>query len=371
MVGAGVLLAWITLIPSGPEDDQRAHDRALVQRYSPVFVQELSHQPWHDLITAFDFDGNATGEDNLENASRYALPAVVYGDLVAETEDSCFLFYGVYHLRDYDKPLRELFFPSAAHDNDFEGLMLLVDKVSGDVVVMETWFHSMFLQFAGTPAMGKTQTVDGKLHVEDETHPLVYVQALGHGVRGLQKIDEDVVRARPHLVYRWGAARTETQTPALRFASYEIVSMDRFVAFSRGPFGADGMLAEPADFGIGGAPLGLYLSGRFRGDSSWARPKPPWRWTDKFDPWRPGAWFFHPAYVLLKHFDLPGRRSVYWSNLANDAMLGATQADLDGWAEKRGTPFFGRSTRGVFYTPMKRLRKSLFRLTEWLFYWLG
>lgn len=372
---------WLPLCCRGQRDSwffallvlaipQPAVSGTLVETYAPVWVQEIGSQPAYDLVTRFDFDGNQGGYDNVENASKYPLPAVVYGDVVAETVDSYYLFYGVYHIKDYDRFLRALFFPSATHDNDFEGLMLLVDKGSGQVLAMETWWHSKFLQYALSPEVGRTQTIDGALHLEDGTHPLVYVQAFGHGVRGLQGLDSRMLDRRRHAIYRVGLQPTTLKSTdeVPPFLEYVLLPLNDFVSYAHGPF--DRMFSDPQDFGIGEGPIGKYLSGRFSGDSAWARPKPPWSWTDKFDTLRPGAWFFHPAHVFGRHFKF-NRSQQYLRSLPKERMLKVDQATLDHWVAEKVPSYFNDIPKGPFHRILKRFRRLLFRLAEYLFYLLG
>ena len=345
------------------------YDR-LLQTYSPIFVQEIGPKPLYDAITRFDFDGNKSGYDNVRNVGVFPLPATVYGEVVAETNDSYFLFYGVYHPRDYDTPLREFFFKSASHDNDFEGLMFAVDKKSGGIVALETWYHSKFLQFAPTPDFGRTQTIDGKLHVDDTTHPLIFVQCRGHGVRALQKIDEELMKQISFKIYRLGQTATDVKTAPTIFIDYTLMTMADFFAFANGPFDAHSMFSAPQDFEIGKRPIGKYLSGNFKGDSSMARPKPPWSWTDKFDTLRPGAWFFHPAFVFGLHFQHPFSKD-YLYNLPLEKLLQTDQATLDEWALQPTASYFDDVPKSPFHRPMKALRTFLYNIADYLFYYLG
>ena len=87
--------------------------RRLIQQYAPVWFQEVGYKPLYDFLTRFDFDGDKDTSNNVPHAMITPLSAAIYGGVIAETEDSYYLFYGVYHVADYDKPLREFFFASA------------------------------------------------------------------------------------------------------------------------------------------------------------------------------------------------------------------------------------------------------------------
>ncbi len=352
---------------------QKYHQKVLAE-YAPVFVQRIGRQPRYDAITRFDYDGNLSGYDNVKNAKKFPLPATVYGDVVAETVDSYYLFYGVYHLRDYDTPIREFFFKASAHDNDFEGAMLVVDKTSGQVRAAEGWWHNKFLQAAPTLSGVNEKVIDGKLHFEGGTHAILYVQSRGHGVRAFQKLDEQrAFKKDKFQIYRLGKESTDLAQSKSAFASYQLRSLADFVRHASGPFDKNSMLAGPQYFGVGKNPLGKYLSGNFNGNSSWARPKPPWSWVDKFDSFRPGAWFFHPAYVLNKRIGL-NVSEEYLYNLAAEKVLAVSYQDLDRWLEAEAPSlksYWNDIPKGPLHRPLKKLRKRLYIWVEYLFYVFG
>lgn len=343
---------------------------SLLRQYAPVWVHEVGRRPVCDILTRFDFDGDWSGLNNVENADRFPIVPRVYGDVVAETNDTYYLFYGVYHICDYDVPLRELLIASSKHDNDFEGAMVAVEKATGLIQAVETWFHSKFLQFAHSPILGGSQTIDGRIHSEGQTHPVFFVPAKGHGVRMFQKIDEAFFERKKYQIYRLISHGPGTVGSGAVFVSYDLIPLDDFLRYGYGPFDGHSMFDEPQDFGIGRGPIGKFLSGHFSGDSNWARPKPPWSWTDKFDTLRPGAWFFHPAYVFNRHFGM-GLSEKYLFNLAQEEMLKVDQATLDAWAIQKVPSYFGEIRRGPLSRFLRKLRRELYKVAEFLFYWLG
>ncbi len=78
---------------------------------------------------------------------------------------------------------------------------------------------------------------------------------------------------------------------------YDAKSKNIFIKDAAGPFDDSSLFTNAYNFGIGPNPLGKFISGPYQGDG-WAHPKPPWSWFDKFDTFRPGSWFFHPATVF-------------------------------------------------------------------------
>lgn len=298
--------------------------------------------------------------------------------MIAETRDAYYILYVVYHLRDYDTRLREAFFQSAHHDNDFEGAMLAVDKRTKAILAIETWFHSIFLQFTHTPYIFGEQTIDGKIHLEDATHPILYVQDKGHGVRGFQKVDEPLLAKDPHHIYRIGNKPTQLQGFEGTQIAYELHSFADFLRRARGPFYGDAtraslnaMFEAPADYGLGDSPIGRYVSGPFRGNSSWARPKPPWSWTDKFDYFRPGAWFFHPAHVFNRHFHF-ALSEEYIYNAGIDTLYPDARRSLATWIRGNSNDTFFRDRNPTWKDHLvSRLKQWTYHFIEFFFYHFG
>lgn len=347
------------------------YSTALLKKYSPVIVQIEGRIPLYDKITNFDFDGNVDGADNVLNSNKFPIQAGVYGQVVAETSDSFYLFYGVYHLKDYDRPLREWFFRSAVHDNDFEGAMVNVSRETGEIRAVETWFHNMFVQCSASPLSAGDQTVDARLNIEDGTHVILYVQSDGHGVRCFQKIDEADALSQKHLIYREGNSADELANEKNKVVSYKIIPFEIFLKNANGPFAEGAMFSDPDDFGLNSRPIGKYLTGRFQGNTSWARPKPPWSWADKFDSLRYGSWFFHPAYVFNKHFGL-NLSETYSYNVSLERLVDIKQEDLNIWvSEKREEGFFGSSPNGWWNKKISKLRQEFYRIMEPLFFYFG
>lgn len=356
--------------PAVEGDARNLRYQNLLERYTPVVVQQLGRKTIGDALTRFDFDGNLDGYDNVSHAKDFPLPATVYGEVVAETIDAYYLFYGFYHPMDYDTPLREFFFASARHDNDFEGVMVAIDKPSGEILALETWFHNKFLQFTPEPIATGSETLDGKIHLEDQTHPILIIQSSGHGVSALQKIAEQAVLGKPFLIYRLGNRPTDVKEAETFFASYTLLPFQFLLPYALGPFERGSPFAAPTDFGLGPEPIGLYFSGEFFGNTSWARPKPPWSWCDKFDTLRPGAWFFHPAYVFNRHFQL-NRSEEYLYNVVLSELFPVSQQTLDSWVSQAVPSYFNDIPQGPLHRPFRHLKRLLYSLAEYLFYWLG
>ncbi len=296
-------------IPARPEPDPAdtaAWRSWLVERHAPVIVQLVGHHPEWDLPVAIDFDGNEDPRDNPDNAARdYPEHATVYGELTAVTEDSYYLTYSLYHLRDYDHPVREVIVRTAHHDGDNEGLHLRVDRASLEVKAAETWFHNRFVLCDRVGESSGTDPVHGVLHLEG-THPVVYAQDLGHGVRCAQSRDTaDLARSK---VFRPALGRPLTPLRPDRSPepdlTYALDDFDRwYVRAANDPAETDSatlfvgqITLSPVDAEVPTTAV-QYIAGRDREDiSHWSRPKPMWGWDDIWDGIPVAVWHFLPSY---------------------------------------------------------------------------
>jgi hypothetical protein len=290
-----------------------AYRKHLVALYSPVIVQKVAHRPEWDIPLRLDFDGNADPRDNVQNEPRFRPhTAAIHGELTAETEDSYYLTYSLYHVKDYDHPLRELLTDWTFHDSDNEGLMVRVDRRTLEVVELETWFHNRFLLYNLSGTSSGTEPVHGKVHVEEKTHVLIYSQPQGHGVRGFQSIDVDALRGNVKILRHRGsrpAVPVRADRTVQLDATYDLVSFDDWYAQARGPFGTEGRgkaLFEES-IPLGRLPngeelrIGRYIAGYDYSKVGWSRPKPPWSWDDGWDQIPIFVWHFLPSYAFSSH----------------------------------------------------------------------
>ena len=292
-------------LPAPPESDTAAFRAWLVQRHAPVLVQLIGYRPGWDLPVAVDFDGNDDPRDNPASSERtFPRTAALYGELTAITADSWYLTYSVYHLRDYDHPVREIIVRTSHHDGDNEGFHLRVDRETREVVAAETWFHNRFVLCATGAESTGTDPVLGKLHFEG-THPIVYQQDMGHGIRCAQAGDTvDLDRVK---IFRPALGRETTRLRPDRRPEYDHTYELRDFA----PWYRAAALDASADSsimfvgrirlneGMDGPPLEAvqYIAGNDREDiSHWSRPKPMWSWDDIWDDIPIATWHFLPSY---------------------------------------------------------------------------
>jgi hypothetical protein len=298
--------------PPRPDDTEDLH-RHLVELYSPVILQKISDHPEWDIPLRIDFDGNEDPRDNLEReASFRPHEASVYGEVTAVTEDSIYLTYSLYHVKDYDHPVREALSSWTYHDNDNEGFHLRVDRRDGRIIEAETWFHNRFLLFNHTGVSHGTEPVHGRIHAESGTHVLIYAQPQGHGVRCAQIAD--LPNLQKNLkVLRWRGERPPVATRADRNtqldATYDLASFDRWYELALGPFGSqgkgEGMFEEKIPLGRwpdgSEIAIGRFIAGRDYTVGSWSRPKPMWSWDDGWDDLPIFFWHFAPHLSFQSH----------------------------------------------------------------------
>jgi len=218
-------------------------DRDVAAQFAPEFYQGLIGSERFDYITNFDFDGDWHGDNNWEHAAdrRYPQKAYVYY-AVSETPTHYFVHYAAFHPRDWKGGERTGRLLSStiqesttvggtirarglmgdlvlSHENDLEGCLVVVEKRGGDlaaarVVLVETMAHNQYLRFAFEPesAAIKPLRLDGQ-------HPLLYVEAQGHGIEAfrdqpLRKPDADGTVSPRHVDVESNPESDETEASA-------------------------------------------------------------------------------------------------------------------------------------------------------------
>lgn len=153
----------------------------LVEHYAPFVAQETWFEPKADYLARFDYDGNWKGTDNWENLDSGSSKAFVYY-AVMETETHWFLIYNFFHPRDYS----DFCVAGTCHENDNEGLILTVRKTGenfGKLEVLETLAHNNVYSFTNDSSIRKgAHDIDGRIDFYNETHPIIFIEAGGHGV---------------------------------------------------------------------------------------------------------------------------------------------------------------------------------------------
>jgi hypothetical protein len=166
-----------TTLPAPPPSYEE-----LARHYAPVIRQgAITDQ---DYITAVDFDGDWVGNNNWESQPTGDLSACVYYSVI-ESETHWFLFYSLFHPRDYT--YEDCATSGGCHENDLESIQLVVEKDGtrfGRPRALETLAHNaIYLYTFDDTVDGNFLAVTGMAVLEGD-HPVVYVEALGHGIYG-------------------------------------------------------------------------------------------------------------------------------------------------------------------------------------------
>lgn len=331
-----------------PRVDSADRDREVAGRFAPIFYQALGEKPHSDYITNFDFDGDWRGDNNWENADnpQFTLRAFIYYS-VAETSTNFFIYYAVFHPRDYKggeergTVLSELireglkrgakYDPTGrgdeailAHENDMEGGLVVVkksgaDPAKGRVAFVESLHHNTYSRYVTTDRSGFLP-----VRLEDG-HPSLYVEPKGHGIEAFmceakQCAGKDFVR------YKFtGVAGSPREPGSCRepgsgcgeSVGYDLIPIATSL-WSRAFNAPNETYGNTYDYGVVKLPIangksfaeleidlgkiGCAFLGNVGGPNM---AKPPWAWLDfdrrdrKF-----GNWFFDPASIVKDDFGL-------------------------------------------------------------------
>ena len=254
-------------------------------------------------------------ETTTGNTSQGNLRAYVYYSLI-ETRTHFFLFYSLFHPRDYEP----LCLPLLCHENDMESLELVVLKDGspfGRLQAMETLAHShIYLYWADPEVRGGRLRPRGPVLLSDG-HPVVYVETYGHGIHG-----EPLRFKHGEIIYSPGE---EAQRPASLNdqVHYKLVPIYSTL-WARRDLTGDGLLFDsPFDY------RGITLPGAFNGDDYGAdRANPPWGYGQETgDSVVRGDWFLDPARALAYHAHFPdpySREYTFNPYLADLGLLGGS-----------------------------------------------
>jgi hypothetical protein len=321
----------------------------LAAYWAPVISQDMDDDNYRaEYITRFDYDGDWRGNNNWNNLYRFPLPGAVHY-WVSETSTHYFIGYAFFHPRDWDDGLLSVF-GIDEHENDMEGILLTIKKQGsyGQFVSMVTVAHSDFYSYTDqdTPPSSPwyervapshsvrsgAETIDGDVDFVADNfgfHPVVYVEAKGHGVYAVRsKVTDsppifEAFRVTDWrnanwsgLVYPWGSSADAWGDGILYH--YEGVA--------DAPVGVSSHDGGPHQWQIVGYdlvslrdmwsrrydPLTFARFGFFDGDEgSDDAASPPWGWDYHDDgPSYRGALFLDPARLVDRYFDGLGSFSL-------------------------------------------------------------
>jgi hypothetical protein len=318
-----------------------ARDKEIAAAFAPVIYQGLGEQPRSDYITNFDFDGDWRGDNNWLNAGnkRYALPAYVYYSVI-ETATHYFVHYAFFHPRDYKggigkSTLVDILIKEGvrragkdptgladdvalSHENDLEGALIVAEKRDDDVrkaavQYVETLAHNRYLKYRPQAVPGSV----GEIIEMNDQRPLLFVEPKGHGVTRYSGHQERK-SLRALLVYSYTGTADDPDKRRGDAVGYELVPIQETL-WQQAQAGENDMFGEAAEYQpftvlmhrLGAEPSSIErtlgkLGSAFRGNVGFKnKARPPWGWFDDTEKDRPrGEWFFHPAAVIARHFNL-------------------------------------------------------------------
>jgi len=299
--------------------------RDLVEHYAPFIAQETWFQPKSDYAARFNYDGDWAGDDNWEDLETGSSQAYVHY-AVAETPTHWFLIYNIFHPRDYsDKCV-----VGTCHENDNEGLILTIAKdgsAYGRPQAMETLAHNNIYSFvADSRVRGNVHNIEGMIEFHEDSHPVVFIEAGGHGVYGTRSSHAryDVERGEftesTGVTYVYTGVAERPRHANDRMVGYDLLPIyfewwsktSPSTGWSERTFD-DYFTYQP----LGGRPrasldpIGGAFLGRTNGSNN---AKPFWGWhdnrTNRRDVLAVGQWGLDPAYSVSRNLRFPGNFST-------------------------------------------------------------
>jgi hypothetical protein len=296
--------------------------RKLVEHWAPHVAQETWFDWRADALRRFDYDGDWEGNNNWENLLDGSSQAYVYYAVI-ESETHWFLIYNFFHARDYSDNC----IAGTCHENDNEGIVMTVRKGNGEfgqLEALESLAHNNVYSYtADNRIRNGAHSIEGKIVLHDGSHPVVFLEAGGHGALGggdkksFYDGEQDRWRQGTGITYSYQGHADRPRFGMDRDVGYELLpiydhwwtrAQDRkgkaFSAFYRyQPFGGRPGMRFPE---IGGSFLGV----KFGADKA----KPFWGWHDmatlRKKILNTGQWATDPAYAVSKNLTFPSDRPV-------------------------------------------------------------
>jgi hypothetical protein len=307
-----------------PKDDSPY--RKLAEHYAPYVAQETWFHPRADYICRFDYDGDWDGDNNWDNLDKGAPQGYVYYAAM-ETSTHWFLHYNFFHARDYSDNC----VMGTCHENDNEGVVLTVKKDGtefGRLEILEALAHNNVYTYTNRRDLrAKLHNVDGPLELVDGRHPVVFLEAGGHGALGGgdRKSFFDAKRMQwkqnTGVTYRYKGVAEIPAGGMDRDIGYELLPIYEHW-WKKHELREDWKPKTFADFteykpfGNRPRPKNPVIASAFYGlkhDQHKARPF--WGWFDMKGRQRrvlaPGQWALDPAYSVFQSLSFP--RNEEWS----------------------------------------------------------
>jgi hypothetical protein len=319
-------------------------DKQIAAQFAPILYQGLGSDPRADYITNFDFDGDWKGDnnwDNLDNRS-YPLRANIYYS-VSETPTHYFVHYAFFHPRDYKgdlarSQLLEMIIAEGlkqaggdptgglaedvalSHENDLEGCLVVAEKRGQDlaraeVKYVETMAHNNYFKYC--PDEGRAGICES-IEMKGQ-HPLIFVEPKGHGSSRYNGSRQQLKNSiNGVMIYSFTGRAEDPAEVKEKSIGYDLISIYDTL-WMRAKQGKNETYGEAFNYQTRAflkyqlnAPAKKIeknfgsLGSAFRGDDGFKnKARAPWAWYDDSERERPrGEWFFDPASVIARHFNL-------------------------------------------------------------------
>lgn len=140
----------------------QARRDSIARFFAPVIYQEVNNSE-RDFLSRATFDGDWQGNNNWSQSLSWPKAAYVYVSLV-EDANRLFIHYGTFHPADWCQgpgPWGICALGEDEHENDMEGMKLVVDKrfttaayPFGQILTMETVFHNDIFAYRNCSLQG-------------------------------------------------------------------------------------------------------------------------------------------------------------------------------------------------------------------------
>ena len=297
--------------------------RKLAEHYAPFIAQETWFEWRADALCRTDYDQDWNLGNNWDNLGAGSSQAYVYYAAI-ESESHWFLIYNFFHARDYSDNC----IAGTCHENDNEGAILTVRKdgtPTGKLEVLETLAHNNVYSYTNDAEIKNgAHSVEGKIHFQNGSHPVVFLEAGGHGALGggdkKSFFDAERFTWKQNTgityVYKGNAERPRHATDSE--VGYELLSIhEHWWPRAQPGAGAQAFSAYFAYQPFGGRP-GMRtgtIGGSFAGlKESADKAKPFWGWHDESTRRKKilntGQWGADPAYGVSQNLRFPASRPV-------------------------------------------------------------
>lgn len=313
--------------------------RKLAEYWAPFIAQETWWQPKADIPTRFDYDGDWNGDNNWDNLDAGSSQAYVHYAAV-ETKSHWFLHYNFFHPRDYSDNC----IAGTCHENDNEGLILTVRKEGGEFGVlelMETLAHNNVYSYANDNRLRKgAHDIDAKIDFYDGHHPMVFLEAGGHGALAVGARNSTFSASRKDFTSGTGVTFLYTGTADRakhgndRNIGYDLISIEDTWWARAKEIGTDRLFDAAFDYQpFGNRPGGgtRYMGSFWGRKQSANKAKPFWGWHDertrRGKVLNTGQWALDPAYSVTRNITWPAAMPVDLDYLYNPYLgIGAVAA---------------------------------------------